>query len=217
MNVQPHEFDILKAHDCRVSLVPVLRFFDATGIPVDEFLKRGMLPAIGTDAPLVSDSQNPFEVMRLMILAQNVSVKARVAAGGERPAADHWLTAETCLEMATLGGAKTLFMDETSGSLEVGKSADLIMIDMMKVEAQPGYDGRRGPGALVWGGQSSMVDTVFVAGRKLVESGRSTVWDEDLVVAEANEVLSDIADETGLYEFLPTRTPGSSFRGWVYI
>ena len=217
VNVQPHEFDILTAHDCRVSLVPVLRFFDATGIPVDEFLKRDMIPAIGTDAPLVSDSQNPVEVMRLMIFAQNVNVKARVAAGGDRPAKEHWLTAETCLEMATLGGARTLFMDDTSGSLEVGKSADLIMVDMMKVEAQPGYDGRRGPGALVWGGQSAMVDTVFVAGRKLVEDGRSTVWDEEMVVAEANEVLSEIADETGLYEFLPTRTAGSSFRGWTYI
>ena len=62
-----------------------------------------------------------------------------------------------------------------------------------------------------------MVDTVFVAGRKLVEDGRSTVWDEEMVVAEANEVLSEIADETGLYEFLPTRTAGSSFRGWTYI
>ncbi|MDF1679046.1 amidohydrolase family protein [Ponticaulis sp.] len=217
VNVQPHEFDILKEHDCRVSPVPVLRFFDATGISVDEFLKRDMLPAIGTDAPLVSDSQNPFEVMRLMILAQNVNVKARVAAGGERPAREHWLTAEKCLEMATLGGARTLFMEDKCGSLEVGKAADLVMVDMRKVEAQPGYDGRRGPGALVWGGQTSMVDTVFVAGRKLVDGGRSTLWDEELVVAEANDVLREIAEETGLYDYLPNRTAGSEFRGWSYI
>ena len=217
VNVMPHEFDIMAEHDCRTSLVPVLRFFDATGIPVDEFLKRGQLPAIGTDAPLVSDSQNPFEVMRLMILAQNVSIKARVAAGGERPDKDDWLTAETCLEMATLGGAHTLFMDDECGSLEAGKAADFIMVDMSGVEAQPTYDGRRGPGALVWGGQSSMVDTVFVAGRKLVEGGRSAIWDEETVIADAQDALRGIADATGLYDLLPSRTPGSSFRGWTYI
>ena len=217
VNVLPHEFDIMAEHDCRTSLVPVLRFFDATGIPVDEFLRRGQLPAIGTDAPLVSDSQNPFEIMRLMILAQNVSVKARVAAGGERPDKEDWLTAETCLEMATLGGAQTLFMDDDCGSLETGKAADFIIVDMSGVEAQPTYDGRRGPGALVWGGQSSMVDTVFVAGRKLVEDGRSAIWDEETVVSDAQDALRGIADVTGLYDLLPSRTPGSSFRGWTYI
>ncbi len=217
VNVQPHEFDIMAEHDCRTSLVPVLRFFDATGIPVDEFLKRNQLPAIGTDAPLVSDSQNPFEVMRLMILAQNVSVKARVAAGGDRPSKEHWLNAETCLEMATLGGARTLFMDEDCGSLETGKAADFIMVDMSGVEAQPTYDGRRGPGALVWGGQSSIVDTVFIAGRKLVENGRSAIWDEEEIIREAQAALRGIADATGLYDLLPSRTAGSSFRGWTYI
>lgn len=217
VNVLPHEFDIMAEHDCRTSLVPVLRFFDATGIPVDEFLKRGQLPAIGTDAPLVSDSQNPFEIMRLMILAQNVSVKARVTAGGECPDKENWLTAETCLEMATLGGAQTLFMDEDCGSIEAGKAADFIIVDMSGVEAQPTYDGRRNPGALVWGGQSSMVDSVFVAGRKLVEGGRSTIWDEETIVSDAQDALRGIADATGLYDLLPSRTPGSSFRGWTYI
>ena len=108
-------------------------------------------------------------------------------------------------------------MEDKCGSLETGKAADLVMVDMRKVEAQPGYDGRRGPGALVWGGQTSMVDTVFVAGRKLVEGGRSTLWDEELVVAEANDVLREIAEETGLYMYLPNRTAGSEFRGWSYI
>lgn len=217
VNVLPHEFDILQSVDARTSLVPVLRFFDGTGIPVDEFLSRGMLPAIGTDAPLVSDSQNPFEVMRLMILAQNISVKSRIAAGADRPHKDHWLNAETCLEMATLGGARTLFMDDTCGSLEVGKAADLILVDTSGIDVQPDHDGRRGPGALVWAGQSAMVDTVFVAGQKLIENGRATLCDEEAVLREAQAALRAIAEETDLYNFLPTRTPGSAFRGWTYI
>ena len=217
VNVLPEEFDLLARYDCRTSLVPALRFFDGAGIPVHEFFRRGILPGIGTDAPLVSDSQNPFEVMRMMIFAQNINVKNHVAAGGEKPDQAHWLTAEKCIEMATLGGARTLFMDEVAGSIEVGKSADFILTDRRRVEAQPDYDGRRGLGALVWAGQSSQVDTVFVSGQKLIESGQSAIWDEDEVLNDAEAVLRDIATETGLYDLLPSRVAGSSFRGWNYI
>ena len=216
VNVQPHEFDILAKHDCRTSLVPVLRFFDGTGIPVHEFLSRDMLPAIGTDAPLVSDSQNPFEIMRLMIFAQNIAVKANIAGGGERPNKEHWLTAEKCLEMATLGGARTLFLDDVSGSLEVGKDADCILVDLNRVEAQPTHDNLRTLGALVWGGQATQIDKVWVAGDKLVDGGRSTVWDEETVIREANDVLLEIAAETGFHDMLPARVPQQTFRGWTY-
>ena len=217
VNVVPDEFDLLAQYDCRTSLVPVLRFFDGAGIPVHEFFRRGIIPGIGTDAPLVSDSQNPFEVMRMMIFAQNINVKNHIAAGGSRPEAEHWLTAEKCIEMATIGGARTLFMDNVAGSIENGKAADLVLVDTRRAEAQPDYDGRRGLGALVWAGQSSQVDTVFVDGRKLVEKGRSVVWDEETVIREAEGVLREIAAETGLYDMLPNRSAGNVFRGWNYF
>jgi 5-methylthioadenosine/S-adenosylhomocysteine deaminase len=217
VNVIPEEFDLLAQYDCRTSLVPALRFFDGAGIPVHEFFRRDIIPGIGTDAPLVSDSQNPFEVMRMMIFAQNINVKNHVAAGGKKPDQAHWLTAEKCIEMATLGGARTLFMDDVSGSVEVGKSADFILTDTRRVDAQPDYDGRRGLGALVWAGQTSQIDTVFVAGQKLIENGLSVIWDEDEVLNDAEAVLRDVAEETGLYDLLPSRVAGSSFRGWTYI
>lgn len=217
VSVRPEEYPILLEHDCRTALVPALRFFDATGIEVDEFLRRGVLPAIGTDAPLVSDSQNPFEVMRMLILAQNLSVKQRLSQGGSRPAAEHWLTAETCLEMATLGGARTLFMDDVAGSIEIGRAADIIVVDTDRVLAQPDHDGRRDLGALVWGGQTGQVDTVFVNGTKLLAGGRSTVWDEEVVLREAQAALREIAEETELDHLLPDRSAGRTFRGWTYL
>jgi 5-methylthioadenosine/S-adenosylhomocysteine deaminase len=214
VNIRPHEFDLLAQYDCRVSLVPMLRFFDGQGIALHEFLARGMLPALGTDAPLVSDCQNPFEVMRQTILAQNLAVKA---AGGAKPAAEHWGNAERMIEMATLGGARTLFMDDVAGSLEVGKAADCVIVDTARAELQPDYDGARRLGALVWGGQGNVVDTVFVAGEKLIEGGRSTRWDEERVVREAADVLAAVMRETDLPTMLPPRRAGAHYRGWKYV
>jgi 5-methylthioadenosine/S-adenosylhomocysteine deaminase len=213
----PREFDMLGDFDARFSLVPTLRFFDGQGLPVHHFLSRGVLPGLGTDAPMVADCQSPFEMMRKTILAQNLCVKREQAEGHDRPLPQHWATAETVIEMATLGGARTLFMDDVSGSLEPGKSADLIIVDLDRAETQPSHGNRRTPGLIVWAAQAANVDTVFVAGRKLVEGGRSTVWDEDTVIAEAAEALAAIAEETGLYAQLPDRLPGKTFRNWTYL
>ncbi len=216
VNLRSHEFSLLAEYDCRMALVPMLRFFDGAGLALHEYLARGIIPALGTDAPLVTDCQNPFEVMRHAILAQNLAVKADVAAGRSRPAIEHWATSERMIEMATLGGARTLFTDDIAGSLEVGKAADCVVVDMTRAEMQPTYDGRRALGALVWGGQSAQVEDVFVAGKRLIAGGRSTQWDEEEVVRTAAKVLREVADETGLPAMLPPRVAGSTFREWLY-
>lgn len=214
VNIRPEEYAILAERDCRVGLVPMLRYFDGQGLPVHRFLEHGMLPALGTDAPLVSDCQNPFEVMRMALLAQNINLKMQ---GGETPDAPHWLNAERLIEMATLGGARTLFMDDVAGSIEVGKAADCVMIDTGRASLQPTYRDRRTLGALVWGGQSSDVDTVFVGGEKLIEGGVSTRWDEEQVVRDAVAVLDAVMRETDLATMLPPRTAGNAYRGWQYV
>lgn len=217
VNLLPHEYTLLKQHDARVAVVPILRFFDGGGYPVHRLLAEGLLPGIGTDAPLVSDSQNPFEVMRQIILAQTIASHRERAEGLERPARDHWVVAETAIEMSTLGGARTLFMNEVAGSLEIGKAADCIIVDTASPALQPDLDGRRRIGNLVWAGQQAMVDTVFVAGRKLLEAGRSTLWDEDEVMRDAARALSRSAAEAGIDAMLPARSAGSSYRGWRYL
>ena len=217
VNLLPHEYALLREHDARLALVPALRFFDGAGLPLHHLRAEGILPGIGTDAPLVSDSQAIFEVMRLVIFAQNICVKREVAAGGKAPDASLYANAELLLEMATLGGARTLFMDEKSGSLEVGKDADCLIVDWGGPALAPGWDRRRSIGSLVWGGGSGIVDSVFVAGRRLLAGGRSTVWDDEEVVRDAERVVSELAVETGLDDILPPRKPGSTYRGWQYL
>lgn len=216
VNLLPHEYAKLAKADGRVALVPMLRFFDGTGLPLHHLLREGMLPAIGTDAPLVTDCQNPFEVMRQVILGQGLRVHRERADGLDRPAPEHWAVAETVIEMATLGGANTLFLDDC-GSLAIGKAADCIIVDTGRAAMQPDQDGRRRIGCLVWAGEAAMVDSVFVAGRRLLADGRSTIWDEDEVIETAAKAMRSIADEAGLDAMLPARKPGGEYRGWTYL
>lgn len=216
VNLLPHEYAILAEHDARIAVVPTLRFFDGQGVPLHDFLSAGILPGLGTDAPLVSDSQDPFENMRHAILGQNIAVKAQAAQGRERPEHCHWLNAETVIEMATLGSARALLMESEYGSLEVGKAADAVMLDVARADIAPTWEGRRLLGSLVWGGHASQVHSVFVAGEKLIENGRSTRWDEEEVIANASRALSAIAREADLDRFLPQRVAGREYRGWIY-
>ncbi|MFT7286825.1 MAG: 5-methylthioadenosine/S-adenosylhomocysteine deaminase [Halieaceae bacterium] len=215
--LQAHEYDILAKHDARLSMVPMLRFFDGYGLPLHHFFARGIVPGIGTDAPLVTDCQSPFEMMRHTILAQNVAVKREKAEGIAPPVEALWATSEKVLEMATRAGSRTLFMDEEAGSLEVGKAADCVIIDLSRAETQPAHANHRLIGLLVWSAAAANVDTVFVEGKKLLEKGRSTIWDEDVVISEAAQALADIAAETGIDSTFSDRRPGKTFRGWTYL
>ena len=216
VGVRPHEFDILAEHDARVAMVPLLRFLDGAGLPIHHLLRVGLLPGLGTDAPLVSDGQSPFQVMRDAILAQNLAVVREKAAGAAPPAPEQWVTAETALEMGTLGGARALLMERETGSLEVGKSADCVVVDTTSASFQPDFDARRLLASLVWSGQSGSVDTVYVAGRRLLAEGRSTIWDEADVIRAAQKVAMDVARESEVLSALPSRTVGASYRGWTY-
>lgn len=217
VNVRVDEIDILNKHDGRVGFVPILRQFDAVGLPVHHFLSRRILPGLGTDGPMVSDCQNVFEVMRQTILAQNLAVLRERREGLAVPEAHNWATSETVIEMASLGSARTLFMDDVTGSIEVGKAADCVIADLNRANMRPTQQDRRTLGVLVWAGATDAVDTVFVEGRKLLEGGRSTVWDEDAVIRDAEQVLFEISEETDLRALLPSRVAGQKYREWTYI
>jgi cytosine/adenosine deaminase-related metal-dependent hydrolase len=217
VNVVPDELPLLAKYDCRLGLVPFLRLMDGVGIPLHHLFAMGVLPGLGTDAPMVSDNQSPFEIMRQMILAQNLQIRREIAGGAPSPESALWATSERVIEMATLGGARTLFMDDVAGSLEIGKDADCVIVELDDIGLRPNYGGLRTLGSLVWAGDTKVVDTVFVAGRKLLEGGRSTIWDEDDVIREAERVLAEIMAETDLPSLLAPRNPGQTHRGWTYI
>lgn len=142
--------------------------------PLPAFLKAGIRVGFGTDSPASSNVMDMFGEMRTAIFLHR---------GVERDAGV--LDAARCLEIATLGGAKALGMEDRVGSLEPGKQADIIAVDMEHSHFYPGHDPYS---ALVYGGNQEDVFFVMVAGRPLYERKVFLTLDEREIIARAREV-----------------------------
>lgn len=149
-----------------------------TGL-VPDALSRGVNVALGSDSGNYSDF---LDVGKQMYLAATIH---RESSLNERS-----ITAEQAVEMATINGAAALGVQADIGSLEVGKKADLVIHTSRRAAMHPLYDPVR---TLVYGAQSSAVDTVVVDGRVVVRQGRSTLVDEDDVLARVDAAAARLS------------------------
>ncbi|HZS38786.1 MAG TPA: 5'-deoxyadenosine deaminase, partial [Polyangia bacterium] len=148
----------------------------ASGIaPIPEMVRLGVSVALGADGAPCNNNLDALGETRLCALLH----KPRVGADG-------W-TALQALELATLGGARALGLADRIGSLEPGKRADLIAVDLRTPHATPAADP---VSALVYAARASDVRHVLVDGRVLVENGTLTAatgLDRAEVIARADE------------------------------
>lgn len=135
------------------------RYPDLPGI-----LKRGIRTGLATDWML----NDPFEAMRYALNA------SRMVAGS--PAA---LGCDQALALQTIGAARVLGLDDQIGSLEIGKKADLILVDVTQPHLQPYYGSTA---ALVYYGRASDVDTMIVDGRVVMEKRHIPGLPDDLFI-----------------------------------
>jgi 5-methylthioadenosine/S-adenosylhomocysteine deaminase len=150
----------------------------ANGVaPVQELLENGVNVSLGTDGAASNNNLNLFEEMHLAALLQKWLRRDAEA-----------LPARDVLRMATIRGAQALGLDAEIGSLEIGKKADLIMLDA----AQPHLAPRHDPVALlVYSAQAADVCMVMVDGRILMEDRVLRTLDEEaLLVAAAAQTQS---------------------------
>jgi 5-methylthioadenosine/S-adenosylhomocysteine deaminase len=128
--------------------------------PVSRLAEAGINIALGTDSAASNNDLNLFgEMQSAALLAKLQSMDATAL-----PAAD-------ALAMATIGGARALGLEEQVGSLEVGKQADLIAVDLEQPETQPMYNPLS---QLVYACNGSQVTHSWVAGALLMEQRRLT-------------------------------------------
>ncbi len=173
--VNDRDMAILKAHNVGVAHNPSSNMMLASGAaPVVDMLKRGIAVGLGTDGP--AGSNNDFDLMEEMDLAAKLQKLVR-----NDPEA---LTAKQAFEMATIGGARALGMEKEIGSLEAGKRADLISIDLDAPNAVPMYDVYS---QLVYSLKGSNVIDVVVNGREVVKDKHCLTLDQAAIVAKARE------------------------------
>jgi 5-methylthioadenosine/S-adenosylhomocysteine deaminase len=144
----------------------------ASGVmPVIDFLSSGQPVGLATDGAASNNSQDIFEEMDTAAKLQKI---ARMD-----PRA---LPAVQVVEMATLGGARALHMDQWIGSLEAGKKADVIFVETSGPHATPMYDVYS---QLVYALRGSDVTTVIVNGKLLMKNHHMLTLDEDKILCEA--------------------------------
>ncbi len=155
--------------------------------PVRRLLDAGVTLGLGTDGVSSNDTARIFDVMRVAGLIHSVS----------GPDYEKWVTADEVLRMATIGGAKTAMLEHVTGSLEVGKSADLMMLNLRSYPFLPFNDAAK---HLVYSENGSSIERVMVAGRIVMEEGRLTTLDEAAVFAELAELVPAWLQEHGELE-----------------
>lgn len=144
--------------------------------PVKRMLELGLNVGIGTDGPASNNDLDMFEEMRLASFAQKVT-------SGDPTA----LPARTAVLMATRMGAEALHIGNITGSLEPGKRADLILVDISPVHNSPHF--RRDPNALyaqiVYASKSSDVSDMMVDGKFLMRGKQLLTLKEQDLLAES--------------------------------
>jgi 5-methylthioadenosine/S-adenosylhomocysteine deaminase len=145
---------------------------------VAEMLARNISVSLGADGAPCNNRLDMFTEMRTAALLQ------KLAHGPEI------LPASQVLRMATIGGARALGLADEVGSLEVGKRADVIVVDLNRLHATPETDV---VSSLVYSAQAADVQTTIIDGRVVMRDRKLTTMNEADVIAGANREAKELS------------------------
>jgi 5-methylthioadenosine/S-adenosylhomocysteine deaminase len=177
--VSEAEVATLKARGVAVSHNPESNMKLASGTaPVPQYLAAGVPLGLGTDGAASNNDLDMFEAMRAASFLHKLTTKDPRAVG-----------AKAVLEMATIGGARALGLERRIGSLEPGKRADVIVVDMSSARQTPMYDP---VSHLVYATHGDDVQATIVNGRVLMRGRKALTLDEPAILAEARMLAEKV-------------------------
>ena len=166
-------FDVKVAHNAESNMKL------ASGVaPIPRLLNEGICVGMGTDG---CASNNDLD----LFLEMDSVAKVHKAKTLDPTVMD----ALTVLKMATINGARALGLDQTIGSLEIGKKADLIIIDTNKPHLTPMYNP---VSHLVYAAMGSDVTTSIINGNVVMENGQIKTMDIKAVIDDVNRIAKEI-------------------------
>lgn len=148
--------------------------------PVSRMAELGIAVGLGTDGPASGNTLDIITQMRLFADFHKNETRNRGA-----------FPAETIVELATMGGARALGMEDQIGSIEPGKRADLVLVETGSVNMFPVYEPCS---ALVYSANPSNVEAVFVEGERLV-------WEKKLTRQDLGTLRRELAEKMDGTEF----------------
>ena len=187
------ELDLYEKYDVSVAHCPAVAFAFCGPTKVPEMLRRGLRVGIGTDGAFSSGgSLDLFKQMAITRYAQT-------ALFGLPYREDLAFVSDvSLLRMATIGGAQALHWDDEIGSLEPGKTADILLINLNDLDMVPMYDAIHTAASIASG---ASVDTVLVNGDVVMRHRKLTTVDEEALIAKVRErtprILSRFLERVG--------------------
>lgn len=171
---------IIKERGVKVTHCPGSNLKLASGVAqVPELLREGIDIGIGADGAPCNNNLDMFQEMRLTAFIQKVKHGPTV------------MNAKTVLRMATMGGAHVLGLEEKIGSIEVGKLADLQLLDLEDFHVYPSFDADW-YSRVVYAATRGDVDTVMIDGQLVMENRIMKTVDKPLVLREADRTLKEL-------------------------
>jgi 5-methylthioadenosine/S-adenosylhomocysteine deaminase len=147
----------MKEREVKVSHNPISNLKLASGVsPVPKLLEYGVTVSLGTDSACSNNSPDMFETMKVAaLLHKGINLNPTLT------------SAKQVFKMATIQGAKALKWENEIGSIEIGKKADIAIINFKKPHLHPLYNEIS---HLVYSAKSADVDTVFIEGKIVMEN-----------------------------------------------
>jgi 5-methylthioadenosine/S-adenosylhomocysteine deaminase len=184
VHIDEGEMNTLLHNNAGVAHNPSSNLKLASGFaPISKMIEMGLNVGIGTDGPASNNDLDMFEEIRL------AAFLAKGSSGDPTT-----IPAPTALAMATRLGARALHIGHLTGTLEPGKRADLILVDIAPLHNSPRF--RRDPcgiyAQLVYAGKSNDVSDVMVNGRWLMQEHRLTTLDEVELLNQAKDYAQRI-------------------------
>ena len=178
--IDDNDIRLIQDNNCHVVHCPESNLKLASGFcPVGKLIDAGINVAIGTDGAASNNDLDLFgELKTAALLAKAVADDASV------------LDAHTALRMATINGAKALGWDDQIGSLEAGKSADMIAVEISSLSQKPLYNPAS---QLVYTNAGSQVTHSWVAGKALLRERSLVTLDEENLIRRADAWRNQIS------------------------
>ncbi len=175
------ELEILKRREVGIVHNPQSNMKLAAGVaPVPAMIRLGMRLGLGTDGAASNNDLSLWEEM-------DTAAKLHKVFSGDPKAA----SAKEMFEMATIGGARALHMEDRIGSLEIGKRADIVIVDFNSLNQVPMYNVYS---HLVYATKADDVASVIIDGKFVMKERRLLTLDESAIKKDANLFRQKIID-----------------------
>ncbi len=177
------EVKTLKTNSVRVAHCPSSNLKLGSGIAnIPRYIKEGISVSLGADGAPCNNGLSIFNEMRLAALIQKPINGSTV------------MDALTVFRLATIEGAKALHIEKEVGSIEVGKKADLVLLDLDKADQPLQINDEGIYSSIVYSASKENVKSVLIDGKLVMDDGRCLMFDEDELINNGKVELKQLLE-----------------------